>query len=488
MSKLPPYTSLDEQLYSFVSPSPLSEPSAGHFNLALVKKLGLDVDFWQQNWVSIISGNMELPNSKPIAMAYAGHQFGVWAGQLGDGRGLLLEQINQNNKLWDLHLKGAGQTPYSRSGDGRAVLRSTIREYLAGHALNQLGIASSNSLGFVCSKTTVRRESIETAACMIRVADTHIRLGHFEWINAFAPQLLEDFTNYVIHTYYPTAENAEQPIAEFAKQVIANTAKTIADWQLFGFAHGVMNTDNLSITGSTLDFGPFGFMQRFQPDWINNHSDYQGRYTYQNQPAIAHWNLSVWLSQLLPLQKQHTYINKAFLAKLLDEFESVFLIHYQQGITNKLGLNNDKNSFKWCMELLNYMRASKLDYTNTFRIFTDNICSNTTQNIYKDLSNEITRTELLDNLKKLLTEYEQLLATNPIKDRVAIMTASNPIYILRNEMAQKAIEQAETGDFAEVNRLFDLLNNPFNKQNIAEEADTTPPSHDAPDLMISCSS
>ncbi len=211
-------------------------------------------------------------------------------------------------------------------GDGRAVLRSVIREYLAGHALNALGVASSHAVGFTSSTQGVQREKLELGAMLLRTSECHIRLGHFEWINQYAPELLAEFTQKCIEWHYPECQQEEQPILAFAKAVIRNTAIMIAKWQLVGFAHGVMNTDNLNITGSTLDFGPYGFMERFRPNWINNHSDYQGRYTYQNQPSIAHWNLWTWLNNLIPLaEPEHKEQFKEALAACLEEFEPTLL-------------------------------------------------------------------------------------------------------------------------------------------------------------------
>ena len=270
------YVKLDTRLYHKQLPNPLDNSRIGHFNNQVAEQLGWteDVDLMAR-WVDILGGQYVPAEFQPLSMAYAGHQFGQWAGQLGDGRGLLMAQVlDKNNQLQDLHLKGAGLTPYSRMGDGRAVLRSTIREYLCGHALTQLGIASSNALGFVVSDTKVRREQIEAGAALMRVADSHIRLGHVEWIASFAPDLLGEFTDYMIDTYYPECRDSDTPVLAFLQAVVERTARMIADWQLIGFAHGVMNTDNLSITGSTLDFGPFGFMERFNPAWINNHSDH----------------------------------------------------------------------------------------------------------------------------------------------------------------------------------------------------------------------
>ncbi|RYZ78918.1 MAG: selenoprotein O and cysteine-containing protein, partial [Moraxellaceae bacterium] len=342
-------------------------------------------------------------------------------------------------------LKGAGLTPYSRMGDGRAVLRSVIREYLAGHALTNLGIASSSALGFVSSASPVQREQLERGAAMLRVADCHVRLGHFEWINQYQPELLGEFTNKMIDWYYPECKAAANPLLAFAEAVIKRTAKTISNWQLVGFAHGVMNTDNLSITGSTLDFGPFGFMERFNPTWINNHSDHAGRYTYQNQPSIAHWNLWVWLGQLLPLG-----LDKDDLQAVLATFEPTFLNDYTQGMAKKMGLAVEHpDSFATAMEFLGLLQRERLDYTSSFRRLI-------LQQDWKLLRDDCLDTAAFD---QFIQRYQAILgtATLPQDQRIRIMQASNPLYILRNSMAQRAIEQAEQGNFSEVERLYQLL-------------------------------
>lgn len=259
------YPDLSPKLYHQQMPVPLKGAQAGHFNAELADDLQWSEQDKQQ-WVEICSGQKTFAEFPPLAMVYAGHQFGQWAGQLGDGRGLLIAQIlNRSGQTIDLHLKGAGLTPYSRMGDGRAVLRSVIREYLAGHALNSLGIASSNAVGFTTSSQGVQRETLEQGAMLLRSSDCHIRLGHFEWINQYAPELLAEFTQKCIEWHYPEAMETEQPILAFAQGVIKNTTKMIAQWQLVGFAHGVMNTDNLNITGSTLDFTLMGLWSAFAP-------------------------------------------------------------------------------------------------------------------------------------------------------------------------------------------------------------------------------
>lgn len=470
------YATLDERLFHRQPPSPLQQPIAGHFNRSVAQQLNWPDD---ADWVSILAGHSVLPGFDPLAMAYAGHQFGQWAGQLGDGRGLLLAQvIDCQGNLQDLHLKGAGLTPYSRMGDGRAVLRSVIREYLAGHALTHLGVASSTALGFVSSATPVQREQLERGAALLRVADCHVRLGHFEWINQYQPELLAEFTSKMIDWYYPAckteAENTGiNPVLCFARAVIQRTAKTISDWQLVGFAHGVMNTDNLSITGSTLDFGPFGFLERFNPAWINNHSDYAGRYTYQNQPSIAHWNLWVWLGQLLPLG-----LDKEDLQAALAEFEPAFLHHYREGMAKKLGLDAaHPQAFEVGMDFLTLLQAEKLDYTSSFRRLID-------ENDWQALRDDCIDVAAFD---QFIERYQQLVSQQPLANRQAVMQASNPIYILRNHMAQRAIEQAEQSDFSEVERLYQLLATPYTSQPaIEQDNDRLPPFGE--ELAVSCSS
>lgn len=466
------YATLDERLYHRQAATPLTNPKIGHMNHTLAEQL--DMQLSDTDWLSLLNGQQLPDGFDPLAMAYAGHQFGHWAGQLGDGRGLLLAQlIDTSGKLQDLHLKGAGLTPYSRMGDGRAVLRSVIREYLAGHALNALGLASSHALGFISSDTPVQRETLERGAMLLRVADSHVRLGHFEWINQYQKELLQPFTQKMIEWYYPECFEQPQPVLAFARAVIDRTAKNIADWQLVGFAHGVMNTDNLSITGSTLDFGPYGFMERFRPDWINNHSDHTGRYTYQNQPSIAHWNLWVWLGQLLPLG-----VAKEDLQQALAEFEPAFLAYYTAGMNKKMGLpDTHPDSFEIGMDFLRILQAEKLDYTNSFRLLIQ-------QQDWRKLRDDCINIAAFDAFIK---RYQDAIAQHALEQRLHDMQTSNPIYVLRNHMAQRAIEMAEQDDFSEVARLFTLLSQPFDKQTELERPeDLLPP--EGEEIAVSCSS
>lgn len=482
------YAKLDPRLYHKQPPTALDNPRAGHFNLQVAEQLGWSEDKdLMQRWVDIIGGHYVPDGFEPLAMAYAGHQFGQWAGQLGDGRGLLMAQVLDNNDtLQDLHLKGIGLTPYSRMGDGRAVLRSTIREYLCGHAFAQLGIPASNALGFVVSDTPVRREKMEAGAALMRVADSHIRLGHVEWIASFAPDLLGEFTDYMIDTYYPDCRDSEQPVLSFLSAVVERTAQMIADWQLIGFAHGVMNTDNLSITGSTLDFGPFGFMERFNPAWINNHSDHTGRYAYQNQPAIGYWNLNVWLPHFMRLPG----VTRETLADCLAPYETVFMQHYQQGLCRKLGLPHEEVSLGLAFDWLSLLEDNLLDYTNSFRALLGLIAPDNyphEKQLLATLTHELSA-EALTVWQDWRKRYLAQIATLSIDEVIESIENNNPVYVLRNDMAQRAITAAEQGQFDEVDRLYTLLATPYKVQELATVLDSSPPAPNAPQMPISCSS
>ncbi|WPP55495.1 YdiU family protein [Acinetobacter pittii] len=476
----PLYPSLPSKLFHVQQPSPLRGAKAGHFNSALADELQWSEDD-KNAWVEICSGQRTFPEFPSLAMVYAGHQFGQWAGQLGDGRGLLIAQIlNTKGQTIDLHLKGAGPTPYSRMGDGRAVLRSVVREYLAGHALNALGVASSHAVGFTTSTQGVQREKLELGAMLLRTSECHIRLGHFEWINQYAPELLSEFTQKCIEWHYPECLETENPILSFAKKVVERTAIMIAKWQLVGFAHGVMNTDNLNITGSTLDFGPYGFMERFRPNWINNHSDYQGRYTYQNQPSIGHWNLWTWLNNLIPLAEPEQKDEfKEELARCLEQFEPIFLEHYGQGLCQKMGLPHfHKDSLDCSFAFLRILQTEQLDYTQSFIRLQNKE--------YKALRDDCLDIRQFD---EFLSQYQSIREHQDIDELDANMQKANPVYILRNHMAQRAIEAAERDDFSEVDRLFKLLNHPYTRQpELEQPQDLGPLPSDVPDVAVSCSS
>lgn len=498
------YATLDPRLYHKQPPTPLANSQPGHFNPQVAEQIGWSDDAnLMAHWVQILGGAQVPSGFEPLAMAYAGHQFGQWAGQLGDGRGLLLAQVvDRQGQLTDLHLKGAGLTPYSRMGDGRAVIRSVVREYLAGHALNALGVRSSNALGFVTSDTPVRRETFERGAALLRVADCHIRFGHFEWVANFAPDLLLYFTRYVIKTYFPQAFDSATPIADFLQEVVDTTAKTIADWQLVGFAHGVMNTDNLSITGATLDFGPYGFMERFNPLWINNHSDHQGRYVYQNQPSIGLWNLSRLITLFLRLSGEKLsdnhlpeMLSREALTEILDSFGERFYDYYEQGLCQKFGLSVSEDNCNFALQYLDIVQQNKLDFTNSLRALVAVVAAhcgkldayaheNTLLTQLKTELSQQCRDDSLTRLDSWIRDYTNKLAP----DALSQVSSHNPVYVLRNRMAQQAIVQAESGDMGEVDRLYQLLVQPYQVHPQAVASDTQAPDADADEICVSCSS
>lgn len=491
------YLKHDPRLYRHIEPTPLDNPRLIALNQSLADRLGLDLT--HEDWRDVISGRLspladQSPHGlQPIAMAYAGHQFGQWAGQLGDGRGLLIAQLSDDDgHLVDLHLKGAGLTPYSRRGDGRAMVDSSIREYLGGHALNCLGIASSDAIGLVVSDTPILRQRYEPAAALLRVSDCHVRLGHIEWVAMYAPDYLSAFVNHITQSYYPhlfDISTQQANVSQLLVEIAIVTATMIANWQAIGFSHGVMNTDNLNITGTTLDFGPFGFMEAFDPTWINNHSDHTGRYVYQNQPMIGRWNLGTVYRSL------GTPASKADVDAALDAYEQTLTDSYHDLLCQKLGFGGASDAaITLGYRLLNFMQTHQLDYTNTFRALIAVIDDNDNPQAHAHESrlladiDQALSMSARDDWQLWVADYRwQIQATARSSAAIDTMTAINPVYVLRNHMAQRAIEHAHIGEFDEVRRLFDLLSTPYQVQSIATTNDTRMASA-AESVAVSCMS
>ena len=458
------FGTLSEDFYTKQGWSPLPKAKLVSFNYDLAKELGLET-INPEYLIKIFNGEVSVPNSEPLAMAYAGHQFGNWVPQLGDGRGILFGQIKTAKGLKDLHIKGAGKTPYSRFGDGRAVLRSSIREYLCGEAMHGLKIPSSRSLIIFTGEEPVFRETTEPGAMIVRTASTHIRFGNFEYLCHNGKQnLLPELIDHVIEEYFPEYVELENKNELFFEAVVKKTAELIAAWQSVGFAHGVMNTDNMSILGETFDFGPFGFLENYQPDYICNHSDYQGRYSFNNQPNIGLWNCQALASALSPL------INETQLKKSLENYQLYFYNHFIRLFRGKLGLlKKDPKDFELIEETLNFLKQEKLDYTNFFR--------NLNGFIFGDK-----KFSLQEKLRKRF-EFEEISQDQ----HEEIVKANNPKFILRNYLAQVAIEKAEKGDFSEVNKLLEILKNPFlDHKGLDDYAKESP--EWGKNLEISCSS
>ncbi|HID4046840.1 TPA: protein adenylyltransferase SelO, partial [Pluralibacter gergoviae] len=440
--------------YTELSPTPLDNARLVWHNAPLAQALDLPAGlFAVEKGAGVWGGESLLPGMRPLAQVYSGHQFGVWAGQLGDGRGILLgEQQLADGRRFDWHLKGAGLTPYSRMGDGRAVLRSTLRESLASEAMHALGIPTSRALSVVTSDTPVYRERAEQGAMLMRIAESHLRFGHFEhFYYRRQPEKVQLLADYAIRHHWPHLAEDSDKYPIWFRDVVTRTARLIARWQTVGFAHGVMNTDNMSLLGLTLDYGPFGFLDDWQPDFICNHSDYQGRYSFDNQPAVALWNLQRLAQTLSP------FIRAEDLNRALDDYQPALLTEYGQRMRRKLGLfSEEKGDNDLLNGLLELMAREGSDFTRTFRLL-----SLTEQHsAASPLRDEFIDRDAFD---RWFSNYRSRLQREEISDdaRRRSMQENNPAMVLRNWLAQRAIEQAESGDFAEFARLHQALRTPF---------------------------
>ncbi len=471
---------LPHVLWRRQEPSPLRQPHLISLNQRLITELGQSVQWWSSpEAIEALSGQRILTGSDPIAMKYGGHQFGGWNPELGDGRGLLLGEIlDTEQRRWDLHLKGSGATPFSRMGDGRAVLRSSIREYLAGEALHHLNVPTTRALALLGSAEPVRRERMETAATLLRVADSHIRFGHFEWLSHSGQiEALKTLTHYVIQRHYPECADQADPFAAFFTEVVKRTATLMADWQRVGFAHGVMNTDNFSITGATLDFGPYGFLDNYDPYLICNHSDHNGRYAWYLQPSVGLWNLNALAHALAPI------ISVPALKQALAHYEPTLTTHYDQGMNARLGLRqlhaNDRTLVQGWLTLL---QTAKADLNIRFRQLS-------THTIEHLLTHVAEWEEHATQATEWLLQYQQRCAAENLDEaeRQHYMQTQNPVYVLRNYLAELAIRDAEQGQYELLERLLAALQAPFTER--AEFADLAlPPPAWGQCLSISCSS
>jgi len=465
--------------YTALQPTSLKNPRLLFYSAALAQELGLEACWFKEPKSAVWSGQTLLPGMQPLAQVYSGHQFGVWAGQLGDGRGLLLgEQQLADGRKMDWHLKGAGLTPYSRMGDGRAVLRSTLREFLASEAMHALGIPTSRALTVVTSDEPIGRETIERGAMLLRVAESHVRFGHFEhFFYTRQPEKLRQLVDYVIHHHWPQwREEADRYLLWFS-DVVRRTARLIAHWQSVGFAHGVMNTDNMSILGLTLDYGPYGFLDDYQPDFICNHSDYQGRYSFDNQPVVGLWNLNRLAHALSEL------LDTAQLELALAEYEPELMRCWGEQMRAKLGLKTqDRDDNDILTGLLSLMTKEGSDYTLTFRKLSETEQQQSTS----PLRDEFIDREAFDRWYNI---YRQRLIKEDRSDeeRQQAMKQVNPAIVLRNYLAQQAIERAEQDDTSVLERLHQALSKPFDEAPEFADLMRRPPDW-GKKLEVSCSS
>jgi serine/tyrosine/threonine adenylyltransferase len=458
-----------------LSSRPLPAPYLVGASLAMARELGLDGQWLASSKaIDALTGNTELLGSEPYASVYSGHQFGVWAGQLGDGRAITLGETPNG---WEIQLKGSGLTPYSRMGDGRAVLRSSIREFLCSEAMHALGIPTTRALCVTGSDAPVYREEVETSAVVTRCAQSFIRFGHFEHFSYNGQHTeLRALADYVIERYYPACKDSAKPYAALLETVSAKTASLMARWQAVGFCHGVMNTDNMSILGLTIDYGPFQFMDAFDPGHICNHSDTQGRYAFARQPNIAYWNLFCLGQALLPLMDSQEDALAA-----LEPYKTLYPQALQTQMRAKLGLHQAvEGDVAHIENLMKLLAADKVDWTIFWRRL-----SLATNNRQPDGVRDLFLQR--DTWDAWLLSFSELTSKQSQRQDANLMLKTNPHYVLRNHLGEQAIRAAKLKDFSEVQSLLALLQNPFEEQAGKEAYADFPPAW-ATGIEISCSS
>nr|WP_232429774.1 YdiU family protein [Janthinobacterium sp. CG3] len=476
------FATLPPAFFTRLMPTPLPAPYLVAVSAPAAALLGLDpATLANEDFVATLTGNRVPRSALPLAAVYSGHQFGVWAGQLGDGRAILLGDIATANGPLELQLKGAGATPYSRMGDGRAVLRSSIREFLCSEAMAGLGIPTSRALAVTGSDQGVMRETVESAAVVTRMAPTFVRFGSFEhWFYREKPEELKILADYVIDGFYPELRQQANPYQALLAEVSRRTAHMIAHWQAVGFMHGVMNTDNMSILGLTLDYGPFGFMEAFDAKHICNHTDQQGRYAYAMQPEIGHWNCYALGQALLPLIGEVAAAQQA-----LDVYQPAYAAKMDELWHAKLGLRSALADDAALLDaLFALMQANHVDFTLFFRRLGD-------LQLGQAGADAPLRDLFIDRpgFDAWAGQYRQRLRQENSADgaRRTAMNLVNPKYVLRNYLAQVAIEKAQQKDFTEVARLLSVLERPFDEQPEHEQYAALPPDW-ASHLEVSCSS
>jgi uncharacterized protein YdiU (UPF0061 family) len=481
------FAGLPPAFYTRLMPTPLPAPYFVAASTPAARLVGLDpADLAHEDIVAVFTGNEVPHRAQPLAAVYSGHQFGHWAGQLGDGRAILLGDVAGPDGRMELQLKGAGMTPYSRMGDGRAVLRSSIREFLCSEAMAALGIPTTRALMVTGSNQGVIRETMETAAFLTRMAPSYVLVVSIEhWRYKNKPEELRILADYVIKTFYPALAGAPNPYVALLEEVTRRTARMIAHWQAVGFMHGVMNTDNMSILGITLDYGPFGFMEAFDADHICNHTDQGGRYSYANQVPVGHWNCYALANALLPLIDDHEAAQAA-----LDVYVDAYGEKFDELVHAKLGLKStQENDRVLADDMFKLMQENRVDFTLFFRRLGE--LKVDVSDAQRETSDAPLRDLFLDRpgFDAWAARYRDRLRLEGSVDaaRRVAMHAANPKYVLRNYLAQVAIEKAQNGDFDEVRRLLAVLEHPFDDQPEHDSYAALPPDW-ASHLEVSCSS
>jgi uncharacterized protein YdiU (UPF0061 family) len=459
------YARLPDRFFAHVQPTPVSSPSLIRLNRELAEDLGLDPDWLGSNeGVAFLAGNSMPSGASPIATAYAGHQFGHFVPQLGDGRAILIgEVVGRDGRRRDIQLKGSGPTPFSRRGDGRAALGPVLREYLVSEAMAALGIPTTRALAAVSTGDAVIRESVLPGAIITRVASSHIRVGTFQYFAQRGDlEALRGLADYVIDRHYPDARQTERPYHALLAGVIERQADLVAKWLLVGFVHGVMNTDNMSIAGETIDYGPCAFLDVYDPATVFSSIDQHGRYAYGNQPRIAHWNLTRLAEALLPLLSEEEKQAVADAEEILAAFAPRFEESYQEGLMRKLGVTTSREGDgALATDLLRAMAENGADFTLTFRRLSDAAEPTADREPVRSLFIDPTAFDRwADRWLNRMSEEPQDVAA-----RQAAMRAVNPAFIPRNTLVEAMIEAAvERKDYHPFEELHEVLSRPYDEQ------------------------
>ncbi len=457
------YARLPEQFYTRLAPTPVAEPRSIRVNTELARELGIDAGWLAgPEGTAVIAGNAVPDGADPLAAVYAGHQFGSYNPQLGDGRALLLgEVVTADGRRFDVQLKGSGRTPYSRGGDGRSPLGPVLREYLVSESMHALGVPTTRALAAVATGEPVYRDQVLPGAVLARVASSHIRIGTFQF---FAARQDEDslrlLAEHVISRHYPRAAEADNPVHALLQAVVSTQARLVAQWQLLGFIHGVMNTDNMLLCGETIDYGPCAFMDDFHPETVFSSIDHGGRYAFRNQPGIAHWNLACLAQALLPVLHPDAEKAVALAQAAVDAYPAEFQLAHSAGLARKLGLAELREEDTDLVEdLFRLMAAQGADFTLTFRHLADLVTP--------PEAGEADVTDLYQAPGELafwVARWRRRLEqeTTAPEQRQQAMLRSNPVFIARNHLVAEAIEAAENGDdFEPFHTLCEILSAPF---------------------------
>lgn len=457
------FARLGERFYTRQLPVPVSNPGLIRVNHPLANHLGFDPHWLEsEQGVEFIAGNFIAEGADPLASVYAGHQFGGWNPQLGDGRAILLgEVIAKDGMRYDIQLKGSGRTPYSRGGDGRAPLGPVLREYIVSEAMSVLGVPTSRALGAVTSGEWVMRDGRLPGAVLARVAQSHIRIGTFQYFASRKDYAsLKTLIDHVIQRHYPEAAKVANAVRAMLDGVIGRQASLIARWQSLGFIHGVMNTDNMLLSGETIDYGPCAFMDEFEPGKVFSSIDHGGRYAYGNQPQIGHWNLSVLTQSLLPFLDEDQDRALASGQAAINTFPDLYQAAFKNDMLKKLGLTQEAaGDVELIQALLKLMHENQSDFTLTFRYLSDLVDQKVASG-----GGVSSIFSLPETFNPWLERWQQRLSLEPMESskRQRAMYAVNPVYIPRNHLVEAAISAAENHqDFEPFNQLVDILANPF---------------------------